>query len=79
MRYSEPSGAARNTQAAAKALIRAVAGQAISDELIEDTAHRIAALRATAEAREGLAAFLEKRRPAWIDAIAEVSPNRAEN
>ena len=66
-------------QAAAKALIRAVAGQAINDELMEDTAHRIAALRATAEAREGLAAFLEKRRPAWIDAIAEVSPNRAEN
>ena len=56
-----------------------MAGQAISDELMEDTAHRIAALRATAEAREGLAAFLEKRRPAWIDAIAEVGPNGAES
>ena len=80
-------------QAAAKALIRAVAGQAISDELIEDTAHRIAVLRATAEAREGLAAFLEKRRPAWIAPSpspspptplpkgegSETGPNRAEN
>lgn len=52
-------------QAAAKDLIRAVAGRPMSDDLMEDTARRIAALRATPEAREGLAAFLEKRQPAW--------------
>ena len=49
-----------------KALIGAVAGQPLSAELIEDTAQRIARVRASAEAREGMAAFLEKRRPNWI-------------
>lgn len=53
-------------QAAAKDLIRAVDNQPINDNLVEDTAHRIAHLRATPEAREGIAAFLEKRSPAWI-------------
>ncbi|MDG4553414.1 MAG: enoyl-CoA hydratase/isomerase family protein [Candidatus Competibacter sp.] len=51
---------------ASKDLIRTMRGQTMNDELMEDTARRIAALRATPEAREGLAAFLEKRSPAWI-------------
>jgi methylglutaconyl-CoA hydratase len=54
----------------AKALIRDMAGRPIDDDLVEDTARRIAELRATPEAREGLAAFLEKRRPAWMTGIA---------
>lgn len=49
----------------AKALVRDVAGQTISYSLRADTAERIAARRADAEGREGLAAFLEKRKPAW--------------
>ncbi|AVR89826.1 enoyl-CoA hydratase/isomerase family protein [Thauera aromatica] len=53
-------------QAAAKDLIRAVVHQPLGDEVAEDTARRIAALRATAEAREGLDAFLAKRPAAWI-------------
>ena len=53
-------------QAAAKDLIRAVNNQPINDHVIEDTAHRIAHLRATPEAREGIAAFLDKRQPNWI-------------
>ena len=53
-------------QAAAKNLIRAVNGQPVNDTLVEDTAHRIAHLRATAEAREGISAFLEKRPANWI-------------
>jgi len=53
-------------QAAAKDLIRAVNGQLINETLIEETAHRIAHLRATPEAREGIAAFLDKRSPSWI-------------
>ncbi len=52
-------------QAAAKELIRAVDHQPVNDSLLEDTAHRIAHLRATPEAQEGIAAFLEKRSPAW--------------
>ncbi|MEO5794481.1 MAG: enoyl-CoA hydratase/isomerase family protein [Rhodoferax sp.] len=55
-------------QAAATELIRAVANRPIDDALVEDTAQRIARLRATAEAREGLAAFLEKRAPHWAGA-----------
>lgn len=53
------------SQAAAKALIAAVAGRPIDGDLIEDTASRIAEIRAGDEAREGLAAFLEKRKPDW--------------
>lgn len=53
-------------QAAAKDLIRAVNGQLINETLVEETAHRIAHLRATPEAREGIAAFLDKRSAAWI-------------
>uniref|UniRef100_Q47JY2 Enoyl-CoA hydratase/isomerase n=1 Tax=Dechloromonas aromatica (strain RCB) TaxID=159087 RepID=Q47JY2_DECAR len=53
-------------QAAAKDLIRAVDSRPINDNLVEDTAHRIAHLRATPEAREGIAAFLDKRQPNWI-------------
>ena len=55
-------------QTASKALIRAITHRPVADDVVEDTARRIAALRATPEAREGLAAFLEKRRPAWIAA-----------
>jgi methylglutaconyl-CoA hydratase len=53
-------------QTAAKGLIRAVDGKMINQTLVEDTAHRIAHLRATPEAREGIAAFLDKRQPNWI-------------
>ena len=52
-------------QAAAKDLIRAVAHRPVSDALRDDTARRIAAQRATAEAKEGLCAFLDKRPPGW--------------
>lgn len=50
---------------ATKALIRDLAERQISEELIDETATRIAALRATKEAKEGLSAFLEKRPPNW--------------
>jgi methylglutaconyl-CoA hydratase len=52
--------------AAAKALVRNLAGRPITAELIDGTAQRIAALRATSEAREGIGAFLEKRTPGWL-------------
>jgi len=52
-------------QAAAKDLIRAVALRPIDAAVIADTAERIAAQRASAEGREGVAAFLGKRAPAW--------------
>jgi methylglutaconyl-CoA hydratase len=53
--------------AAAKRLAHDLADQTIDQNLIDETARRIASLRATPEAREGLGAFLEKRKPGWID------------
>lgn len=50
---------------AAKDLIAHVALKEIDDLLIRDTAQRIADQRAGDEAREGLGAFLEKRKPRW--------------
>ena len=52
--------------AAAKRLVRDLAGRPIDAELIDDTARRIAALRASPEAREGVGAFLDKRPPGWL-------------
>ena len=54
-----------HAQAAAKDLIRAVGNQPIDDARVEDTARRIAQIRAMPEAKEGLSAFLEKRPPNW--------------
>ena len=53
-------------QAAAKSLIVAVTPESIGPALVEDTARRIAGLRATPEAREGLSAFLDKRAASWL-------------
>ena len=49
----------------AKALVADVTGRPITHDLRTLTAARIAARRASAEGREGLAAFLEKRKPNW--------------
>ncbi len=51
---------------AAKQQVGRVVRRAISDAVIEDTARAIADIRSTAEAREGLSAFLEKRAPRWV-------------
>ncbi len=50
----------------AKALIRAIAGEPLSPTLIEDTVGRIARVRVSPEGQEGIAAFLEKRKPNWV-------------
>jgi len=49
----------------AKNLIGHVAGRPNDAELRAETARRIARVRATAEGREGVTAFLEKRKPSW--------------
>jgi methylglutaconyl-CoA hydratase len=58
-------------QREAKDLIRAVASRPVTSELIQDTAERIAKIRASPEGREGVAAFLEKRRASWVPAVPE--------
>lgn len=50
----------------AKNLIQAVSHKSIDDELMEDTIERIAQIRSTPEAKEGIRAFLEKRKPNWV-------------
>lgn len=57
--------AAPSAVAASKDLIRGVAGQDITDDLIYDTARRLADQRASPEGIEGLTAFFEKRPPSW--------------
>ena len=49
-----------------KALIHAVANRPIDDAVITDTAKRIARVRAGDEGKEGVSAFLEKRKARWI-------------
>jgi methylglutaconyl-CoA hydratase len=51
----------------AKTLVREIAGAPVTEALLEDTANRIAGIRASLEGREGVASFLEKRRPSWLD------------
>ena len=50
---------------ACKSLVHDVAGRAIDADLRAETARRIADIRASAEGREGVQAFLNKRDPAW--------------
>ncbi len=54
-----------SAQAASKQLIARVAGAAIDDALMADTARRIADARASDEGKEGTEAFLGKRAPSW--------------
>ncbi len=49
----------------AKRLVMDYADQPLSAKIMQDSAERIAAIRARGEAKEGLNAFLEKRKPNW--------------
>ncbi|WP_374307379.1 enoyl-CoA hydratase-related protein [Dongia sp.] len=56
---------APEAMAAAKELVQFVASKPLGRDVIDGTAERIAKRRASAEGKEGLTAFLEKRTPAW--------------
>lgn len=56
--------AAPGAVAESKALVRFLTDE-IDDRVLKETARRIAKRRASSEGREGLAAFLEKRKPEW--------------
>jgi len=58
-------GAGPRAQLECKALIGAVAHRRVDARMIADTARRIARVRASDEGKEGVAAFLGKRKPAW--------------
>ena len=60
------TGNSPNAVKEAKRLVRNVAGQPLSAGLIAMTVEGIAAIRASDEGREGVRAFLEKRKPGWL-------------
>jgi methylglutaconyl-CoA hydratase len=49
-----------------KRLVRSIANRPLDDALIADTAKSIAEVRVSPEGREGIASFLEKRKPGWV-------------
>jgi methylglutaconyl-CoA hydratase len=51
---------------ACKQLVKDVAGREITPALRDDTARRIADIRASDEGREGVQSFLTKRKPNWL-------------
>jgi len=60
---------APGAHAVTKDLIHAVARRPVDPELMDDMAARIATARASAEGKEGVRAFLEKRKPAWLPQV----------
>ena len=52
---------------ACKKLVQDVAHAPITDALRDDTARRIADIRASTEGREGVASFLNKTKPSWLN------------
>lgn len=65
-----------NAIVAIKRLIPEIAASSIDEAVVEKTAERIADIRATPEAREGLSAFLEKRKAAWVTPASQKKPAR---
>lgn len=55
-----------NAIRASKTLLREISGRELDDSTRRETAQRISHQRASREGREGLSAFLEKRKPDWI-------------
>jgi len=67
-----------NAIAAAKQQISKVAHADITEAVVEDTARTIAGIRATPEAQEGLGAYLEKRKAAWVEPTLERAEKKAQ-
>jgi len=49
-----------------KSLIGTIVASPLDQSLIEETATRIAKIRASDEGKEGIRSFLEKRKPSWV-------------
>lgn len=64
-------------QAATKDLIRTVSGAPITRELLEETAQRIAGLRASDEGRAGLQSFFDRALAPWTEAFSPKPRKRA--
>lgn len=55
-----------HAQAECKLLLRAIVNRPVDATVVADTARRIARVRTSPEGREGVAAFLAKRKAAWM-------------
>lgn len=63
---SEIMACAPEAIAESKRLVWDVWGRPIDNALMDDTARRIAKKRVSPEGREGVRAFLDKRKPSWV-------------
>jgi methylglutaconyl-CoA hydratase len=63
----------------AKRLVRDLADRPIDDALVADTAERIAAIRQSADGREGIASFLEKRKARWVAEYEAMEASREDD
>ncbi|MET0544605.1 MAG: enoyl-CoA hydratase/isomerase family protein [Variovorax sp.] len=59
-------GASPAAVASCKQLLRDVAGRPVDDALVAHTVQGIADIRASDDGREGVQAFLQKRKPRWL-------------
>lgn len=68
----------REAHAKIKDLIHAVSAGPADDAMIADTARRIAEIRVSPEGKEGIASFLENRKPNWVKEFeaVRVKPSR---
>ena len=56
----------RSAHAQTKSLIDLIASSPLGQTLMDETAKRIAQVRASEEGKEGIRSFLEKRKPNWV-------------
>lgn len=63
--------------AAAKRLVHDVTNAPLNQELVAETARRIAEIRVSSEGQEGLSAFLEKRPANWTRAAAAMNKSES--
>ena len=61
---------------AVKELVPFIAHVPVMEDIVEETAQRLAELRATPEAQEGLSAFLEKRKASWTTPSPKAATKR---
>jgi methylglutaconyl-CoA hydratase len=70
---SQLYGSGPRAMAAVKSLIPLSAHASVDERLVMETSRIIADVRATPEAQEGLTAFLEKRKPAWVEGVGNAA------